>query len=68
MADTNIIPEELAALPLMITEKKLAELLNLSVSKIRKDRARKKGVPPCKIDRSVRYRRDDIIRYLRSLH
>ncbi len=54
-------------LPLFINEKELAELLAVSVSKIRKDRQLGVGVVPCRIGRAVRYHRDNVIAYINAL-
>ena len=60
MADSNI------ELPLL-NEEQVAELLNCSVSLVRKWRRLKTGPTPCRVGgRLVRYRRAEIERYIRS--
>lgn len=43
------------------TEKEVAELYGVSLSKMRQDRILKKGFPYIKIGKSVRYREEDLI-------
>lgn len=47
-----------------ITEKELSREFDLSLSKIRQDRQRKKGFPYVKIGKSVRYPLDRVYEYL----
>ncbi|MCI5048726.1 MAG: helix-turn-helix domain-containing protein [Rickettsiales bacterium] len=54
--------------PVMMNEKEVAAVLGVSVSKVRKDRARGEGIASCKIGTRVRYRRDKVIEYLISLY
>lgn len=67
MINNKKIENSVSGLPLMIDERALAGLLAVSVSKIRKDRLKGKGVMPCRIGRAVRYRRDTVLAYVNSL-
>lgn len=42
------------------TEIKVAEITGLSLSKLRQDRMKGKGIPYCKLGRSVRYDAQDV--------
>ena len=48
----------------LLTEKDLANFMQVSVGKIRKDREKKRGVPYSVISRSVRYSIDDVKSFL----
>ena len=48
----------------LLTEKELAERLNVSAQKLRQDRSCKKGLPYIKIGGSVRYAPEQVQKYL----
>ena len=48
----------------LITENQLADFMQVSIWKIRKDRAFDRGVPFIKISRTVRYSMDDVKSFL----
>lgn len=50
-----------------LTETELAELVQVSVKKLQKDRYHSKGVPFIKFGRLVRYERVQVLAYLESL-
>lgn len=50
----------------LMTEVQVAEALNISVSKLRKERLEKSGMPYYKIGACVRYSPIDIKKYLKS--
>jgi len=47
-----------------LTEQEVARITSLSLSKLRSDRFKGKGIPYYKIGRSVRYSMRDIVQYL----
>ncbi len=48
----------------LLTEQDVSELLQISVKTLQGQRWQKVGIPYLKIGRSVRYRRDDVERFL----
>ena len=48
----------------MLTELELSELTKFSLSKLRNDRWKGKGIPAVRCGRSIRYRLSDIEEYL----
>ena len=48
----------------LLTERQLAEMLNISVRTLQTDRQRGGGIPYFKIGRSVRYNRETVENYL----
>jgi hypothetical protein len=48
----------------LLTERNLADFMQVSVGKLRKDREKKRGVPYSVISRSVRYSMDDVKSFL----
>ena len=49
-----------------LTEKEVAEMLGISVSKLRRDRWLNIGIPYTKFNRSVRYLVDDVEAVIKS--
>ena len=47
-----------------LTEKQVAELLSCSLSRLRQDRHKSRGLPYSKMGRSVRYSVADVERYM----
>lgn len=49
-----------------LTEKQVSEMTNMALSTLRNDRFRGRGIPYCKIGRSVRYSLTDVIDFMES--
>jgi len=49
-----------------LTELEVSEMIRLSLSRLRSDRIRRRGIPYVKLGRSVRYSLADVIHYLES--
>lgn len=43
-----------------LTERQVAQLIGISLSKLRSDRHKCRGIPYCKVGRSVRYAQGDV--------
>lgn len=52
--------------PIYIDEKKVAEIIGRALPTLRNDRHLCRGVPYCKIGRSVRYSMQDVIDYMEA--
>ncbi len=52
--------------PQYLTERQVAELTGLSLSKLRNDRFLRRGIPWCKASRTVRYLKSDVIEFFES--
>lgn len=50
----------------LYTESQVAEICSISLSKLRKDRHMRKGIPFVKISSSVRYKQSDINNFLKA--
>lgn len=50
----------------LLTEQDVAKMIGLSRSSLQKQRAKQKGLGFIKLGRSVRYRPEDVIRYLQE--
>ena len=50
----------------LVTERQVADILQKSVQSLRNDRCLKKGLPYCKLGRSVRYRIADVEKFIAS--
>lgn len=48
----------------LLPEKKVAQMLSLSVQTLRNDRAKRQGLPYVKLGAAVRYRVDDVEAYV----
>ena len=57
--------EELES-PQYLNEKQVARITGSALPSLRNDRCQRKGIPYCKVGRSVRYRMDDVIRFMES--
>lgn len=49
-----------------VTEKEVARITRRALPTLRNDRHLRRGIPYCKIGRSVRYRLDDVIAYMEA--
>ncbi|MFC1733564.1 helix-turn-helix transcriptional regulator [candidate division KSB1 bacterium] len=47
-----------------ITEIQVSEITSLALSTLRNQRFEGRGIPYCKIGKSVRYNKDDVIQYM----
>jgi excisionase family DNA binding protein len=52
--------------PQYLTEAEVADMTRISLSTLRNDRFRRRGLPYIKFGRSVRYSLDDVIQYMES--
>lgn len=57
---------EESSLPRFLTETQVAKLTGISLSKLRQDRYRSKGIPYSKIGQSVRYLLSDVLAFMES--
>ncbi|MGD9107423.1 MAG: helix-turn-helix domain-containing protein [Desulfobacterales bacterium] len=53
-------------IPVYIDEHKVSEITGRALPTLRNDRHRRRGIPYCKIGRSVRYSLSDVIEYVES--
>ena len=53
-------------LPKYIDEKKVSEITGRALPTLRNDRHNRRGIPYCKIGRSVRYALSDVIGFMES--
>lgn len=51
---------------LYITEREVSRMTSRALSTLRNDRFNGRGIPYCKVGRSVRYSRDDVVAYMES--
>ena len=51
---------------LFLTEKQVSKMTNRALSTIRNDRHYNRGIPYCKIGRSVRYELQDVLDFMRG--
>ena len=56
----------MANLPQYVNEKKVSEITGRALPTLRNDRHTRRGIPYCKIGRSVRYALSDVIFYMES--
>lgn len=49
--------------PICLTEAQVSAATGISLSKLRQDRFRRRGMPWLKIDKSIRYLVDDVVAY-----
>ena len=47
-----------------LSEKEVAQLTGFSLSKLQQDRFFRKGLPYCKVGRTVRYKLQDVLEYM----
>jgi len=52
--------------PQYLTETQVAEITGIAIPTLRNHRFERRGIPYCKIGRSVRYRLSDVIEYMDS--
>ena len=53
-------------LPQYINERKVSEITGRALPTLRNDRHNKRGIPYCKVGRSVRYALMDVISFMKS--
>lgn len=53
-------------LPQYVNEKKVSEITGRALPTLRNDRHHRRGIPYCKVGRSVRYKISDVIRFMES--
>ena len=53
-------------LPQYVNEKKVSKITGRALPTLRNDRHNRRGIPYCKIGRSVRYALSDVISYMES--
>jgi predicted DNA-binding transcriptional regulator AlpA len=49
-----------------LTEVEVSQMTKIAVQTLRNNRFHKRGIPHCKVGRSVRYSRNDVIAYMES--
>jgi hypothetical protein len=49
-----------------LTEREVARIIRMALSTLRNDRSQRRGLPYCKVGKSVRYRLDDVISFMEA--
>jgi hypothetical protein len=49
-----------------LTERELSQIIGFSLSRLRQDRHRHRGIPYSKVNRAVRYAAEDVERFMRA--
>jgi hypothetical protein len=49
-----------------LTEREVAKIIRMALSTLRNDRSQRRGLPYCKVGKSVRYRLDDVISFMEA--
>ncbi|SDP76011.1 helix-turn-helix domain-containing protein [Desulforhopalus singaporensis] len=52
--------------PMWLSEKEVAHMTGRAEQTLRNDRCNRRGIPYCKIGRSVRYRLEDVVYFMEA--